>query len=99
LTIIFSIVNRVHWLRARAQKQRWKEEFILVAHEMEWTVRYYIHQSQIWKTRRKVSTDMGDNGAAVYASRKEAMWFDMASKSHSQFSINCASYKFNMNSL
>jgi hypothetical protein len=79
-----------------AQKQRWKEEFVLIAHEMEWTVRYYIHQSQIWKTCRKVSTEMGDNGAAVYAS---AMWIDMASTSHSQFSINCASYKFNMNSL
>ncbi|KAF8955608.1 hypothetical protein BDZ97DRAFT_1605370, partial [Flammula alnicola] len=25
---------RVHWLRARAQKQRWREELILVAYEM-----------------------------------------------------------------
>ena len=99
LTFVFYIVNRVHWLRARAQKLRWKEEFVLVAHEMEWTVRYYIHQSKVWKTRGSVANDMGDNGAAVYASRMQAMWFDMALSSDSQFRINCASYKFDMKSL
>jgi hypothetical protein len=42
---------------------------------------------------------MGDNGAMVFASRKEAMWINMASSADSQFHINCAFYKFNMNSL
>jgi hypothetical protein len=42
---------------------------------------------------------MGDNGAMVYASRKEAMWINMASSADSQFRINYAFYKFNMNSL
>ena len=95
----YFIVNRVHWLRARAQQQRWREEYILVHHEMEWTVRYYIHQSKIWKKRRSVAEDMGDNGAAVYASRKAAMWDNMASSADSQFRINCDAYKFNINSL
>jgi len=66
---------------------------------MEWTVRYYNHQSKIWKTRRTVAEDMGDDGAAVYASRKDAMWSNMASSADSQFRINCDSYKFNINSL
>lgn len=66
---------------------------------MEWTVRYYIYQSKTWTTRTSVSKDMGDDGAAAYASRKEAMWINMAVSSDSQFRTNCASYKLNIKSL
>jgi hypothetical protein len=41
-------VRRVHWLRARAQLMRWKEEVTLTGYEMQWTVRYFQYQSQKW---------------------------------------------------
>lgn len=85
--MLINLVNRVHWLRARAQSQRWKEELILVGHEMDWTVRYFIHYSEVWKERISIADGMGDKGAAVYASRKKAMWMEMASKASAQFKL------------
>jgi hypothetical protein len=79
------IVNRVHWLRARAQMHRWNEELILVGHEMKWTVQYYMHQSRIWNDRIIVAREMGENGAAAYASRKKAIWGQMAAAAKKQF--------------
>lgn len=87
------VVNRVHWLRARAQQQRWNEELILVGHEMDWTVRYYIYQSTIWKDRKKVAEGMRDSGAAVYAAKKDAMWMLMAVTAADQFQNVNPSYK------
>jgi hypothetical protein len=83
------LVNRVHWLRARAQRQRWQEELILVEREMEWTVRYYLHQSGVWTERRRTADDIEDRGAAVYAARKIDMWRNMAASASVQFlSVN-----------
>ena len=42
------LVRRVHWLRAQAQKMRWREEVTLLTYEMQWTVRYFIHKSKFW---------------------------------------------------
>jgi hypothetical protein len=86
----------VHWLRARAQKQRWNEELILVGHEMDWTVRYYLYQARVWKDRKSVAEGMGDNGAAVYAVRKEAMWKEMAFRAAVQFQSVNPLYKSNL---
>ena len=78
-------VNRVHWIRARAQKQRWKEEFILTGYEMQWTVRYFLHQASIWEDRGIVSEHEGHAGAAAYAHRKVAMWRNVAIAAESRF--------------
>ena len=40
----------VHWLRLQAQRNQWREEFLLVTYEMQWTVRYFIHHSQQWQS-------------------------------------------------
>lgn len=64
---------------------RWNEELTLVGYEMDWTVRYYIRQSEVWKNRKSVAEVMADMGAAVYAARKAAMWMDMAVDSAGQF--------------
>ncbi|KAF8816593.1 hypothetical protein BYT27DRAFT_7076625 [Phlegmacium glaucopus] len=85
--------NRVHWLRARAQHHRWKEELILVGYEMGWTVRYYMYQSGIWMERRTVAVAAGDNGAAAYAARKAAMWMDISATAGAQFQEVSPLYK------
>jgi hypothetical protein len=81
----YDVVNRVHWLRARAQRERWKEEFTLVGHEMSWTVRYYSYQSGLWNERRAVANRSKNYGAMAYAARKEAMWMAMATSAESRF--------------
>lgn len=58
--ITFSTVYRVHWLKAKARKNRWNEEFILLASEMDWTVLYYRYQAAGWQ-RRADQVDMPEN--------------------------------------
>jgi hypothetical protein len=87
--VTLNLVNQVHWIRARAQKNRWKEEFTLTGYEMEWTVRYYLHQARIWETRRDMIQEGGDQGARTYAARKAAMWMEIARSADIRFkSIN-----------
>jgi hypothetical protein len=81
----FAVVNRVHWIRARAQKSRWKEEYTLVGYEMEWTVRYYLHHVKVWEGRATSSRQVGNAGATAYAIRKAAMWTDIATTAQAQF--------------
>lgn len=84
------VVQRVHWLRGRAQKCRWEEEVILVQYEMEWTVRYFLNNMTMWEDR---STACSDRGAAAYAARKAAMWHSMALQAEDQFSDANNSYQ------
>jgi hypothetical protein len=81
-------VQRVHWLRARAQSGRWNEEVLLVTYEMQWTIRYFLHQTQEWKHLRATKLDSGNlaAGPAAYASRKAAMWQWLALTAKGRFS-------------
>ncbi|KAG1792281.1 uncharacterized protein HD556DRAFT_1309358 [Suillus plorans] len=39
---------RVHWLRAKALKDQWEEEHLLVQHEMNWTCDFFMHKAEEW---------------------------------------------------
>jgi hypothetical protein len=81
-------VQRVHWLRARAQSGRWNEEVILVSYEMQWTIRYFLHQAQEWERLKATSPNSGNltPGPAAYAARKAAMWQWLALTTKQRFS-------------
>ena len=72
-------VKRVHWLRARSQKNRWEEEFLLVCHEMQWTTRYFVHLSSMWEDRFRGNSSLpgAGAGAVAYAARQAALWKQM----------------------
>jgi len=57
---------------------RWREECILVSYEMEWTVRYFFHKMDYWIDAHSADGSPLSAGAAAYASRKTAMWHDLA---------------------
>jgi hypothetical protein len=42
-------VNRVHWLRAKAQFERWKEEQDSIHNEAEWVPVYFHAKAKLWK--------------------------------------------------
>jgi hypothetical protein len=86
-------VNRVHWIRARAQNNRWKEEYTLVRYEMQWTVRYYLNHARMWKDRAQSAQGVGDAGATAYAMRKAATWTEFAASAEDQFIVVNSSYK------
>ena len=79
----FILVKRVHFLRARALRNRWKEEHILLNYEMQWTVRYFKKMSEKWK----LGADAPDipSGAKAYALRQESRWNRMAVNSDKVF--------------
>ncbi|KAG2367604.1 hypothetical protein BDR07DRAFT_1246395, partial [Suillus spraguei] len=39
---------RVHWLCAKALKDHWSEEYLLVQHEMKWTCDFFLHKAEQW---------------------------------------------------
>jgi len=76
------LVQRVHWLRARAQHHRWQEEKTLLRYEMQWTVRYFLYESEKWK--KHCDSDCSP-GAKAYASRQSATWAGRAVSANSKF--------------
>lgn len=60
-------VRRIHWLRARAQLMRWKEQVTLISYEMQWTVRYFSYMSHKWDppipAHMSTGTDLGSGSS------------------------------------
>lgn len=52
---------------------------------MRWTVKYFKHHSVKWMKFNSEAITKGDDGAAAYAARKQAMWLNMANSAHTQF--------------
>ncbi|KAF8814120.1 hypothetical protein BYT27DRAFT_7250341 [Phlegmacium glaucopus] len=67
--------RRVHWLHARAQKQRWQEELIIVTYEMQWTVSYFLQHMQ-WDLASEKTNISG--GARAYVARQHTIWHRLA---------------------
>jgi hypothetical protein len=54
---------------------------MLVCYEMEWTVRYFLYNKEVWEERRNPECP----GSASYAARKAAMWFALAADADQTF--------------
>jgi hypothetical protein len=50
------IVYRVHWLKAKARRDRWAEEVTVLVHEMDWTMWFFEHRASEWRRRVLEST-------------------------------------------
>ena len=81
------IVNRVHWIRARSQRDRWREENTLCGYEMQWTVRYYKYHAKLWQDRAISAEGVGEAGQIAYCIRKSLMWSDFASAAETRFRV------------
>ncbi|KII83090.1 hypothetical protein PLICRDRAFT_119855, partial [Plicaturopsis crispa FD-325 SS-3] len=75
----------VHWLKAKARADRWNEEFNIIWSEMDWTVRYFRHQGDIWVERTRVAQEEGKQGSAAYGARQAAMWAKFCSQARMVF--------------
>lgn len=101
-----ALVRRVHWLRARAQLNRWQEQVTLTTYEMEWTVRYFLNMKEKWlmKANAGTVTSPGPSsvidtspqmtlGSMAYWNRKKAVWEDLVKKADSFFKISNPAYQ------
>ncbi|KAF9545280.1 hypothetical protein CPC08DRAFT_649410 [Agrocybe pediades] len=68
-------IYRVHWLRARAENNRWKEELELTCYEMQWTTRFYMYMAELWAKRRNHCQEKA--GFKPYAEQQIGLWNDM----------------------
>ena len=84
-------VKRIHWLRARAKSGRWAEEVRLVTYEMQWTVRYFLHQADHWEKAAAVSPD--NREASAFAYRQRSIWFQLVSVADGVFAATNTSYQ------
>jgi hypothetical protein len=85
-------VKRIHWLRARAQMQRWTKQLILVGYEMQWTVQYFRYQCGQWK--KGYEDPSVTPGSGAHAHRQYAFWATLASMADTRFiKVNRVNYK------
>ncbi|KAI6039496.1 hypothetical protein EDC04DRAFT_2568368, partial [Pisolithus marmoratus] len=73
---------RINWLKARARRDRWKEEVSLVRHEMLWTGLWFEYHKKMWEQRALQSTEPGTE---AYANKQMGLWSDFASKARLMF--------------
>lgn len=78
-------VYRVHWLRAKALRDRWAEEMSLVRNEMDWTCNFFEHKSKEWEDREKSCDLDGRGGHKCYASRQSDMYKQLGEDARAAF--------------
>ena len=89
--LYFSSVFRVNWLRAKARVDRWVEEEQLVKHEMEWTILWFRHQSELWRERSHRNDVALPPGHKSYAAKQEKLWKAFERKSAERFQLHVQS--------
>jgi hypothetical protein len=68
------IVNRVHWLRAKAQFQRWMEERASIRNEAEWVPSYFRVKAERWRKLMIIAAQKTQCGHEAYASQQINAW-------------------------
>jgi hypothetical protein len=56
---------------------------MLVDYEMQWTVRYFLNESNTWKNRSL--NHQCSPGASAYAARQNAIWYRRAAAAENDF--------------
>ncbi|KAF6748307.1 hypothetical protein DFP72DRAFT_760226, partial [Ephemerocybe angulata] len=67
--------DRVHWFRAEAEMERWREQWEIKLVEFLRCIRSFTKMSDVWKTLSDRTSDMS---YAIYANKKSAMYMQMA---------------------
>ncbi|KAG1851351.1 hypothetical protein DFJ58DRAFT_842233 [Suillus subalutaceus] len=76
---------RVHWLRAKALWDRWKEEMMLVQLEMDWTCNIFLWKATQWGDRMRESLVKHLPGHACYSGRQSQMYSLLAQDAQAAF--------------
>ncbi|KAH9016537.1 hypothetical protein EDB84DRAFT_1567201 [Lactarius hengduanensis] len=77
--------ERVHWLRARAQFERWLEEQDSIHNEAEWVPAYFHAKAEMWKKLMIVATQGSLKGHQAYASYQMHAWEELSRSSVKAF--------------
>ncbi|KAG1900024.1 uncharacterized protein F5891DRAFT_980638 [Suillus fuscotomentosus] len=61
---------RVHWLRAKAMRDQWAEELLLVQHEMDWTCNFLLRKADKWIRLGAILKLAQKHGHVAYSERQ-----------------------------
>ncbi|KAG1717219.1 hypothetical protein EDB19DRAFT_1840719 [Suillus lakei] len=64
----------VHWLHAKALRDHWEEEMLLVQHEMNWTCNFFLHKAEQWIRLASISKAANKVGHLAYAVWQRKMY-------------------------
>jgi hypothetical protein len=68
----------VHWLRAKAQFQRWLEEQDSIHNEAQWIPAYFNAKAAMWEKLMASSVQASLKGHEAYASYQAHAWQDLS---------------------
>jgi hypothetical protein len=69
-----NVVNWVHWLQAKAQIDRWKEEQDSIHNEAVWVPSYFCAQAELWRSWMELAVKAVLPGHATYASCRHELF-------------------------
>ncbi|KAG2361674.1 hypothetical protein BDR07DRAFT_1230316, partial [Suillus spraguei] len=76
---------QVHWLRAKALRDRWMEEISLVQSEMDWTCNFFLWKATQWGAQMQELLLKQLPGHACYAGRQSQMYSLLAQDAQAAF--------------
>ena len=75
MLLIFLVVYRISWLRAKARHARWEEEVSRVTHEMQWVISWFQTSEKTWMNRfNDVKDEESADGLKCYALKQSHLW-------------------------
>ena len=82
-------VYRVNYLKAKARRNRWEEERMILKKEQVWTVSFFERQVHIWEARGESATQVGgwnSEGLTAYSKKQMKMWLRLKLHAEEEFS-------------
>ncbi|KAN0129093.1 hypothetical protein V8E53_013089 [Lactarius tabidus] len=73
--------ERVHWLRAKAQFERWMEEQNSIHNEADWIPAYFHSKAEAWKVLMGIAAQGVLKGHEAYASHQMYAWEELSRSS------------------
>ncbi len=74
-------VEKVHWLRAKAQFERWLEEQQSIHNEAEWIPAWFHAKAETWKVLMDAARQGSLQGHLAYASGQMHTWEELSQSS------------------
>jgi len=80
-------VERVHFLRAKAQFERWIEEQDSIHNEAHWISAYFQRKAEAWRGLMLAAAKSSLSGHASYASYQMDAWEELSRSSRKVLSV------------